>query len=201
MDKKTLQHIFEPFFTTKEVGKGTGLGLSMVYGIVRQSGGTIWAYSEPGRGTTFKIYMPRADEASAVTGTDAPLSKQLTGSETILLVEDEAAVRDTAAQILELQGYSVMQAADADEAMRICETFVHEIHLVVSDVVMPRVSGRQLVERLRHLRPQIKVLYISGYTDDAIIHHGIVDGEMPFLQKPFTKDALARKVREVLDRK
>ena len=201
MDKKTLQHIFEPFFTTKEVGKGTGLGLSMVYGIVRQSGGTIWAYSEPGRGTTFKIYMPRADETSNITGTDAPLSKQLTGSETILLVEDEAAVRDTAAQILQLQGYSVIQAADADEAMRVCETFANEIHLVVSDVVMPRVSGRQLVERLRHLRPQIKVLYISGYTDDAIIHHGIVGGEMPFLQKPFTKDALARKVREVLDRK
>jgi CheY-like chemotaxis protein len=201
MDKTTLQHIFEPFFTTKEVGKGTGLGLSMVYGIVRQSGGTIWAYSEPGRGTTFKIYMPRADETSTVTGTVNQLSNQLTGSETILLVEDEAAVRDTAAQILQLQGYSVMQAADADEAMRICETFVHEIHLVVSDVVMPRVSGRQLVERLRRLRPQIKVLYISGYTDDAIIHHGIVGGEMPFLQKPFTKDALARKVREVLDRK
>ncbi len=201
MDKQTLERIFEPFFTTKELGKGTGLGLSTVYGIIRQSGGTIWAYSEPGRGTTFKIYMPRVDETIAVEDDTRKLSETLTGAETILIVEDEAAVREAARQILELQGYAALAAADADEAVQICETYAAEIHLVISDVVMPNLSGRQLVERLSHLRPSMKVLYISGYTDDAMMHHGIVDGGMPFLQKPFTQQALARKVRDVLDRK
>ena len=199
MDKKTLEHIFEPFFTTKEMGKGTGLGLSTVYGIIRQSGGTIWAYSEPGRGTTFKIYMPCVADTDAYIEVDAPITEQLTGTETILIVEDEDVVREPAMQILKLQGYQVMEAADAEEAIHICESYKDEIHLVISDVVMPNLSGRQLVERLYRLRPSIKVLYISGYTDDAIIHHGIVGGEMPFLQKPFTHNALARKVREVLD--
>ena len=167
--------------------------------IARQSGGTIWAYSEPGRGTTFKIYMPCVADTNADIEIVRPDSEELSGTETILIVEDEDAVREPARQILKLQGYQVLEAAEAEEAIRICESYKDEIHLVISDVVMPNLSGRQLVEHLCLLRPSIKVLYISGYTDDAIIHHGIVGGEMPFLQKPFTHNTLARKVREVLD--
>ena len=200
MDAPTQARIFDPFFTTKGPGKGTGLGLSTVYGIVKQSGGSIWVDSQPGRGTTFRIVLPRVKTpAPAPAASPAPPAPGR-GSETILLVEDEGDLRALAREILETQGYTVLAAGDPEEALRLIAGFGGRIHLLLTDVVMPKMSGRELASRLAPARPDMKVLYMSGYTDDAIIHHGVLDPGFAFLSKPFTPGALASKVREVLER-
>ncbi len=200
MDEQTKARIFEPFFTTKGLGKGTGLGLSTVYGIVKQSGGNIWVYSELGHGTTFKIYLPRESGAMNAEPTKTTTgSMDLRGSETILVVEDEEALRKIANRTLKASGYTVLLASDGEDALRISKQYSSDIHLLLTDVVMPKMGGRQLVQRLIRKRPAIKVIYMSGYTDDAIINHGVLDAETNFLGKPFTSEDLQKKVREVLD--
>ncbi|MFQ5777750.1 MAG: PAS domain S-box protein [Terriglobia bacterium] len=199
MDKEVQAHIFEPFFTTKEKGKGSGLGLSTVYGIIKQSGGYIWAYSEPGRGTTFKIYLPRVGEKVTVPKPLSVPPEPKRGSETIMVVEDETAVRELAGQFLENCGYTVLQAKDAAEALLEAGRHTGPIHLLLTDVVMPGASGRELARCLAARRPQMKVLFISGYTGEAIANHGLLAVGTAFLPKPFTREALTRKVREVLE--
>ncbi len=199
MDEEVLRHIFEPFFTTKEKGKGTGLGLSTVYGIVKQSGGSISAYSEPNRGTTFKVYLPALNSAPKISGAKPAEIAIPKGSETVLLVEDEEVVRGLASQILEQAGYRVLVAARGEEAIRLGSEHAKEIHLLLTDVVMPGAGGKEVATRLSSICPKIKVLFMSGYTDEAIVHHGILDSDVEFIQKPFTPAALAIKVREVLD--
>jgi PAS domain S-box-containing protein len=199
MDPHTLSHIFEPFFTTKEPGKGTGLGLSTVYGIVQQSGGSIWVYSEPGRGTTFKIYLPRIEEPLDEAGERRIESDNPRGSETILVVEDDEIVRKLTCQALRRYGYQVIEAANGIEALLSCEKHPEPIPLMITDVVMPQISGPELATRLRLLHPETQVLYISGYTDDAVVRHGLLDAALYFLQKPFTPGALVHKVRDILD--
>ncbi len=199
MDAETQKHIFEPFFTTKEQGKGTGLGLATVYGIVKQSGGNIWVYSEPGRGTTFKIYLPRMDEAVKMKGHSESPAATARGTETVLLVEDEDAVRTLVRGVLESSGYQVLEANGGTQALLISERYKKPIHLMLTDVVMSQMGGRELAEQLVGRHPETKVLYMSGYTDNAIVHHGVLDADTPFLQKPFAPDAVARKVREALD--
>jgi CheY-like chemotaxis protein len=201
MDPETQAHIFEPFFTTKEKGKGTGLGLATVYGIVKQSGGSIWVYTEPGQGTTFKIYLPCVEEAVSEPGTPEVRAKPTKGKETVLVVEDERGVRTLASETLKSKGYNVLEAMGAAEALQIAEQFTKPIHLLLTDVVMPQTGGKELAKRLSTLHPETKVLYMSGYTDDAIVRYGILQGNMNFLQKPFAPNALARKVREVLKMK
>lgn len=198
MDAATATRVFEPFFTTKPQGKGTGLGLSTVHGIVKQSGGSIGVYSEPGRGTTFKIYLPRVDAPIDVT----PLATRATargGSETVLLLEDEEAVRALAERILTQHGYRVFVAATPREALDIAAGSKNSLHLLLSDMVLPEMSGPSLAEKLLAGQPGLSVLYMSGYTDHAIVHGGILERDTPFIQKPFTPEALLRKVREVLD--
>jgi CheY-like chemotaxis protein len=199
MDASTQARIFEPFFTTKGKDKGTGLGLSTAYGIVKQSNGFIWVYSEPGRGTTFKIYFPRVDGEISKSAGESKSELGLRGFETVLVVEDEESVRALAIRILRERGYSVLEAADGMEALRIAGEFAGEIHMVLTDVVMPGMSGRDLISRLEAARPGIKALFVSGYTDNVIVHRGVLDSNVAFLQKPFSADGLARKVREVID--
>jgi CheY-like chemotaxis protein len=199
IDMETRKHIFEPFFTTKELGKGTGLGLSTVYGIVKQSGGDIWLYSEVRKGTTFKIYLPMAihDEDVSTAQTDRTL--MVRGSETLLIVEDESQIRQLACDCLTQCGYNVLSAANGPEAVRLIENEKQPIDLILTDVVMPQMSGRELAERILCVRPETKILFMSGYTNDAIIKHGILDAGTWFIQKPFTLDDLSMRVREVLD--
>jgi len=197
MDEATKAKIFEPFFTTKQPGKGTGLGLATVYAIVTQAGGSIWVYSELGHGTSFKIYLPQVDAVpttAAVARVDLPR-----GTETVLLVEDAAAVRAVARQVLQRQGYRVLEAADGEDALYLAARHQGTIDLVLTDVVMPRAGGRELAERLLAVRPDTRVLYMSGYTDDSVVRHGIREGGVAYLQKPFSPEGLSRKVRDVLD--
>jgi len=199
IDEETLSHIFEPFFTTKEKGKGTGLGLSTVFGIVKQSGGFIDVESAPGQGTTFRIFFPRIEGERADSdpmGRAATLPK---GSETILLVEDEEPIRALIRMRLAAHGYTVLEAASAEEALDLSAQHAGPIELLLTDVVLRGDSGRVLADRLRAQRPGVKVLYMSGYTDDVIAHHGVLEPGLVFLQKPFTPAALARKVREALE--
>jgi two-component system, cell cycle sensor histidine kinase and response regulator CckA len=198
MDGATLARIFEPFFTTKERGKGTGLGLSTVLGIVQQTGGSVWVYSEPGQGTTFKVFFPRAHAAPAAA---LPLlsAATLRGSELVLLVEDQDEVRVVAAEILRRQGYVVLEAASAEEALHASDASRRPIDLLLTDVVMPHMSGRELADRLTAMRTGLRVLFMSGYTEDAILQHRILESGFAYLQKPLVPEALARRVREVLD--
>ncbi|MEW6377711.1 MAG: PAS domain S-box protein [Thermodesulfobacteriota bacterium] len=200
MTPEVRERIFEPFFTTKEEGKGTGLGLSTVYGIVKQSGGNIWVYSEPGQGTTFKIYLPSVDEEAEALPSRNESGKLPKGTETVLLVEDEPSVRELAARVLRQQGYTVLEATNGNEAMCIARGHMKEkIHLLLSDVVMPQMGGKELVKQFKSLHPEIKVLFISGYTDIAITHNSGFKPGATFLQKPFSPTELVKKVRNVLD--
>ncbi|HEV8266250.1 MAG TPA: response regulator [Gemmatimonadales bacterium] len=198
MDAQTQARIFEPFFTTKEPGKGTGLGLSTVYGIVKQSGGNIWLYSEPGRGTTFKIYLPATD-ASAAAAAPAASATRLDGVETVLLAEDDEPLRRLARRALASRGYTVLEADGGAAALEVGRRHAGPIHLLLTDVVIPDMDGRTLAQALRAERPELRVLYMSGYADKAIVHHGVLDPDVAYLAKPFTTEAVARKVREVLD--
>jgi len=199
MTDEVRSHAFEPFFTTKEKGKGTGLGLATAYGIVKQSGGYITVDSDAGRGTTFQIYLPRVEGTAVVQERAVSSSLLPTGTETILLVEDEAGVRRLSLTVLETQGYLVLEAASGDRALQVARSQTGPIHLVVTDVVMPGMSGRELWDRLKVLRPDSRVLFMSGYTDDVIARHGVLEPGIAFLQKPFTPLSLAQKVRQVLD--
>jgi two-component system cell cycle sensor histidine kinase/response regulator CckA len=200
MTPEIQARIFEPFFTTKGIGKGTGLGLGTVYGIVKQNGGHVWVYSEPGHGSTFKVYLPR------VTGAAEPLVAPLEGTavprgrETVLLVEDDGALRRVAQELLEKLGYTVHGAANAADALEVAGRLDQPVHLLMTDVVLPGMGGRELAEQVVATRPGTKVLYASGYTNDAVVSYGVKIGEMAFLQKPFTSEDLARKVRDVLDK-
>ena len=199
MDEQTKTQLFEPFFTTKEKGKGTGLGLSTVYGIVKQSGGNIWVYSELGLGTTFKIYLPRELSVRATATRLRAIVEPATGTETILVVEDEEALRQIARRSLEAAGYTVLTAGAGDEALLISAQHAGIIHLLLTDVVMPRMSGKALAQAFLKTRPTTKVLYMSGYADNAFVHHGVVDEGTNFIGKPFTATDIAHKIRSVLD--
>ncbi len=200
MTPEVRERIFEPFFTTKEVGKGTGLGLSTVYGIVKQSKGHIWVYSIQGKGTTFKIYLPRVDEPLEELRKGVFKEELPRGNETILIVEDEEEVRKLAGKILGRQGYRILETFNGEDALVACERSGSPIHLMLADVVMPGMSGSELAKLLKPLYPEIKILYMSGYTDDAIVRHGVLEKGVNYIQKPFTMEGLARKVREVLDK-
>ena len=199
MDAETIAHMFEPFFTTKEIGKGTGLGLSTVYGIVKQSDGYIWVYSEPDHGTTFKIYLPRVDAADEQKPMALAVDLPKGGHETILVVEDEVSVRTLVTTVLDRQGYVVLKAPEGVQALEVSRQHQGPIHLLLTDTVMPEMGGgSELAAQLASLRPDTKLLFMSGYTDDAIVRHGVLSEGTAFLQKPFTPDALIRKVREIL---
>ena len=198
IDPEALPHIFEPFFTTKPAGKGTGLGLSTVYGIVQQSNGYIWASSEPGIGTTFQLYLPRVDQPAETLEVQPGSSELYSGFETILLVEDEDGVRSLIQMLLQRNGYRVLEAHNAEEALQMLQAGEPRIHLLLTDLMLPRMGGRELAERVGILRPEAKFLFMSGYTDDSILKSGVLDNQTPFLQKPFSMEALLQKIREVL---
>jgi len=201
MSEETQAHMFEPFFTTKEKGKGTGLGLATVYGIIKQSGGFIWVYSEVGHGTTFKLYLPRVEELAERASAPAQLpARPPRGTETVLVVEDEAPVRSVARQVLERHGYTVLEAPSAEAALDLAARYSGAIHLLLTDVVMPGLNGRELASRLADLRPDARVIFMSGYTDEAVTRHGVLEPGSAYVQKPFTPDAIVRRVRDVLDR-
>jgi CheY-like chemotaxis protein len=200
MDPGTVARIFDPFFTTKEKDEGTGLGLSTVYGIVKQHKGHVSVYSNLGLGSTFKVYLPRITSPSLPEQPKASTSPiKSHGDETVLVVEDEAIVRDLACELLGILGYTALEAGDPDEAIAVCDQHEGKIHLLLTDVVLPKMDGKSLFDRIAPTRPEMKVLFMSGYTDDAIVHHGVLDRGVHFLQKPFTTEILARKVREALD--
>jgi PAS domain S-box-containing protein len=198
MTPEVVQHIFDPFFTTKEIGMGTGLGLSTVYGIVRQAGGWIWVYSEPGRGSTFKIYLPRAGAAPERPAAPVSAMESPRGTETVLVVEDQPEVRKLTLAMLESQGYRLLEAASGSEALSLCQRYPERIHLLITDVVMPGMTGRELAMRLVALRPSLKTLYTSGHGVTAIAHEGVLEAGAAYLSKPFSPAQLAAKVREVL---
>ena len=198
MDATTKERIFEPFFTTKERGKGTGLGLATVYGIVKQTGGNIWVYSEPEKGATFKVYLPTAEEGARIVEEAEDVQPAAAGSETILMVEDDEAVRRAAERILKSFGYEVLVARTPSEGLALCEAHEGPIHLLVTDVVLPGMSGPDLAASACVIRPEMKVLYVSGYADNAIVEHGVLKEGLSFLEKPFTSEGLARKVQEIL---
>jgi CheY-like chemotaxis protein len=197
MDKDTQSRIFEPFFTTKEKGKGTGLGLSTAYGIIKQSGGYIFAKSEVDRGTTFSIYLPQVDDAAEPLGTECAAQFAAGGTETVLLVEDEESVRQLVRETLEAKGYKVLEAEHGEAALGVVSEHHGPIDILITDVVMPGMSGRELAKQLCASDPAMKVLFLSGYTEDAIVHQGVLEPGTAFLQKPFTLQMLSRKVREI----
>lgn len=199
MSAEMKSRIFEPFFTTKEHGKGTGLGLATVYGIVKQSGGFIWVYSEPGKGTTFKIYLPHTDMPGGKARKSGERPHAANGTETILVVEDNESVRNFVYSVLESRGYKLVKASGSEEAVKLIEGHSVPIHLMLTDVVMPRMSGTELAAHLLQHYPEAKVIYMSGYTDNAIVHHGVLEAGTHFLQKPFIPETLAQKIRKVLD--
>jgi len=198
MSAEVKQHLFEPFFTTKVAGRGTGLGLATVYGIVRQSGGWIGVSSEPGQGATFHIYLPRIGTDVAAEPLPAASGTAPRGSETVLVVEDQTAVRQFAGAVLESYGYRVLQVSNGGDAIALSQQYPGPIHLLLTDLVMPLMNGRELAEQLAVSRPGIKVLYMSGYSEETISHHGVLDSGLAYLPKPFTPEALAKKVREAL---
>jgi PAS domain S-box-containing protein len=199
MGAETRARIFEPFYTTKELGKGTGLGLATVYGIVKQSGGHIWVYSEPGKGSTFKIYLPRTEEAAVRPSNVQTICGDRHGTETVLVVEDDQAIRQLVRGILESKGYKILEAGSGAEALSLCHNHSGAIHVILTDVVMPQMSGPEMALQWLARRPQTKIIYMSGYTNNAICHHGLLDRDLAFIEKPFTPQALENKVREVLD--
>jgi CheY-like chemotaxis protein len=198
MSAETKAHIFEPFFTTKPAGKGTGLGLATVYGIVKQSGGYIWVDSEVGRGATFRVYFPRVGTPLAAMKTVTPVEPPWRGSGTILVVEDDPSVQRLVCRVLATRGYEVIAAANGEEALHLAAAHRGTIHLLLTDVVMPRMGGRELAERATRLRPELRVLFMSGYTDDAVVRHGVVEDKVGFVHKPFTPDTIERRVRDAL---
>jgi len=199
MDKETHEHIFEPFFTTKKIGKGTGLGLATVYGIVKQNNGFIWVYSEPKQGATFKVYLPEVKKDADPEKKEKKSVVKLNGSETVLIVEDDGLLRNLTQNTLQSYGYRILDAKNGEDAIRVCKEYDGRIDLMITDVVMPKIGGREAAKRLLPLYPQMKVIYMSGYTDDAIVQHGVLEPGLNFLEKPFTPKGLTLKVREVLD--
>jgi len=198
IDKEIQQRIFEPFYTTKGINKGTGLGLSTVYGIIKQNQGFIWVYSEPGHGSTFKIYLPKNEKTEWIKGKGRTPIEKLSGSETILIVEDDDRLRKLLRITLEKYGYKVLDAGNGEEAIEICNSYDGIIQLMITDVVMPKMNGKEAVDRIQPLYPKMKVIFMSGYTDDAISHHGVLEPGLNFIEKPFKHEQLALKIREVL---
>ena len=199
MSEEVQAHVFEPFFTTKAVGSGTGLGLATVYGIVRQSGGSVWAYSEPGQGATVEVYLPRSESRVLEEAVRPAAPTDTRGSETILLAEDEESLRRLTARMLETRGYEVIAAGTATEAVRIAEEQGREIDLLLTDLIMPELSGGELAKQVRTVAPGVRVLFMSGYADDVMTSKGALEPGAPFLEKPFSAHGLAAKVRETLD--
>ncbi|MFZ4857891.1 MAG: ATP-binding protein [Desulfuromonadaceae bacterium] len=199
MDKETISHVFEPFYTTKELGKGTGLGLATVYGAIKQNNGFVNIYSEPGQGTTFSLYLPRYAGQKSEQQTEGGTLPVPRGLETILLVEDEPAILNMTAMMLERQGYTALKAGTPGEASRLAKEQSGEIHLLMTDVIMPEMNGRNLAKNILTIYPRIKCLYMSGYTADVIAHYGVLDEGVHFIQKPFSLSAMAAQVRELLD--